>query len=316
MDDYVPQVPGQLSPVEAATRPFDYARVDPHESVDQTGQNVPSSEDDIDLDTEVVTDFLGDTSADAIEKSSYRQPPPGVHVFEIHSMKWLDNGRLVFKKGYVKRLSDGEVRCISYDVKVLQISFNVLNDEFCQIRTMFTMAPSTREELEAYEYGFEKAEDAAKNDRGRGGFAAKQLKHFLARLGFQNDANGKLPLAANKLRNWVYYEGTDIKRQIRFEVMPPKLSKPYLDKKTNQMVTPTTAYSNIKYFSFAYVPEPPSVALARSRKKAVASSEAARQPLPTEATPVATAPVVVEPPKVEPNGGTKQHVKHSKSIPV
>lgn len=268
-DDYVPS-----NHVTVGTEPFDYT------GVDRSG-NVPFG-DDIDLDTEVNTDFLDGTSADDIEKSSYHPPKPGVHVFEVSKLEWVENGKLFANKVYVKRLSDGEVRAMSFDSKILRVTFSVLGDPYCTIRDQFTMAPTSREELEAYEYGFGKEDQARKEERARGGFAAKKLKHFLARLGFQNDANGKIPPSANKLRNWMFYEGTDIKKQIKMEITPPAVGNPYIDKKTGEKVTPTKAFPNIKFFSYGFVPEPSNVGVSRSMNRAASMPQAQLTEVPTE----------------------------------
>src|SRR5208282_682058 len=132
-DDYVP------SGTAVGTESYDYT------AVDRTSP-VPFGDDsggDVDLDTEVNTEFLPGTSADEIEKSSYRQPKPGVHIFEVNKLEWLEGGKTFSNLVYVKRLSDGEVRSMSFDSKILRITFNLLGDKYCTIRNNFVMAPAS-----------------------------------------------------------------------------------------------------------------------------------------------------------------------------
>lgn len=258
-EDYVPDVSGYGS---TNGEPYDYTKDN-----SGGGSKVPfGGDNEVDLDTEVNTDFLSGTSPEEIEKSSYRQIPSGIHVCQIAKIEWFDDSAGSWNKVFVKR-SDGSVIPTGYSSRKIQITFCLFDektreaDENCTVRQLFTLSPDSgdRGQMEAFEYGFLKEEDAIKKNPKQGGYAAKQLRYFLARLGFQFDANGRVPREANKVRNWQYYPGTDFKRLIRLEVMPGKIGQPYMDRKTGQMVTPTRAFANIKNCSYSLVPTPAEV---------------------------------------------------------
>lgn len=287
---------------------YDYSM----EGVETTtkGQETPFS---VNLDEEVEVDVLGGRSPDKIkEESTFRQPSPGFHFMQMHALDYVKGGKPSPYKWYVRNSYDGSVRAVTFHSKAIQVTFCVPGDERCTIRTTIILPPQgSAAEKDAYEHGFKEAKDAAKRPRDQGGMMAQTYFFFMARLGFL-DQNGNLKKSAARLGNWLFYEDTNIPRLIGMKIGEPKIGKPYPDPNdpTGQTkITPTKAYSNIEFFSYEFVPEPPGVAIARGIKPEPAKEEVAtpvEDSVPfdiPEPDPVAEQPVVETP---------KKSGKHSK----
>lgn len=239
---------------------------------DYTEQDVPYKTPDEKIEDESFdADFLGGTTAEAIDKQSFRFMPPGIHVVEIRRVEWADKGGVLSNTVYVKR-SDGTVSATNFDSRKCKVTFSLPGDENCTTQDQFLLPPA-RSQLEAYEYGFKEEKDALdpKKKRDQGGFWAKKLKHFLSKIGFINDANGNLPPEAGKFINWMFYVGTNTRRLVRIDIQPGKPRDPYFDKETNQMVTPRI-FNQIRMFSYSLVPPPVGQPTGASHQKSIQQS--------------------------------------------
>jgi hypothetical protein len=240
-DDYVPG---------AVDEDFDFTAADkPGATVpfDVPGENI--------LDEEISVAAVSGMDADEIEKGSFRNISPGVHTLKVKTCHWTNkDGEIRSEKVYLKTPS-GQTRAASYDARGLTVIFCLPDDPNCTVQDIFIMPPMNKNQEEAWKFGFKKESDAGSKKREEGGYNAKKLFHFLARLGFQFDTQKNPPPEASKLRNWVYYPGTSVNRLIRCEVLPPDAPREYIDK-NGEKKTPTRTYPKVRFFSYAYVSPP------------------------------------------------------------
>lgn len=228
-------------------------------SIPGDSASVPFGGDDAE-DFEIDLGVLPKKKAAEIEKDTFRQIPPGDHTVLVASVEFAGAKFGASKeemraelpnKVYVVR-PNGTVSPATIFLRRVQVTFCLPGDPNCQVRDWFLLPPTAVEDKEAYEKGFygTYAEDAAtkfasgESKKGQGQ-ESNRLVHFLARLGFSQDENGNFPPEAGKLRNWVYYPGSNAHRLVKLTV---KISKPKREG--------DTIYHNVSMFSYAYVAPP------------------------------------------------------------
>lgn len=283
-DDYVP----------GETEEFDYTAAD---RTTAPASNPIASEEVGDNEEIATSGFRSDASTDQMLKDTFRSPAPGEHIFYIKSLEWDDGGSPIVDKVYVK-LTNGEIRPMNCDCRKLKATLAIPGDPNCTMMVWFRLPPS-ESQMEAYEYGFKDKAAAEKNPRERGGYFAKELRYFLARLGFEFDSQGRLPESAKRLANWKKYPDTDAARLIKAEVVAGKPGE-YIDKKTGEKKM-GKGFPNIKQMSYAFVPAPPEVAVIQQQVKL------ARQKATNPAPVIKTEPVAE--PAADPE---EKPAKHSK----
>lgn len=278
-EDYVPE---ETSGYNYAASPDDMPK-GAWKDENPLGSTTNSAGDDEGFTT---TNFRPDATPEEIAKGSFRYIGPGTHVVYVKDIQWADDGRPIPEKVYVKQ-PNGTVRPMNMDCRKCKVIFAIPGDENLTISDMFLLPPA-ESQLEAYEYGWKEQKQANDNPREKGGFHAKKLRHFLGRLAFEFDSQGRIPLAATKFSNWKKYPGTNIHKQVKFEVRTGQAGKPYTDKKTGEQKV-GQGFNNIVMFSYCSVPIPAEVEVARkaaeiARNRELAQSIAKVQPEAQEPT--------------------------------
>jgi hypothetical protein len=226
--------------------------------------------------------FRQDVTPEQIEKGSFRFVKPGVYgatnPLYIKSVQWHNEGKIISNKWYVKN-TNGEVHVATCDVKRIDVTFAIPGDENCTIRDFFYI-PINPNQLEAFEFGFSATTDAEianiqKNKkRSDGGFWAKKLKFFVARLGYQSDSQGRVPPEAGQPAKWLRYPDTKYHRLIGMEVEVQRPFKPRPGVAPPE--GPQKVYNQIKMFSYLFIEPPPDIKV--MQMQAQLARERASQP--------------------------------------
>jgi hypothetical protein len=302
-DDYVPG---------AVDEDYDYSKDDK-----ETANPIAASGKAVDIEEGEGFDpnFRGDVTAEQIEKGSFRFVKPGVYSqsnpLYVKSVQWHNEGKPISNKWYVKT-PGGEVRVAVCDVKRVNVTFAVPGDENCTVRDWFYI-PINPNQLEAFEFGFSAKTDAEianiqKNKkREEGGFFAKKLKYFIARLGYQSDSQGRVPLEAGQPAKWLRYPGTSYHRYIGMEV---EIQQP--GKNTQPLPEGSKRWPQPKMFSYTYIEPPPDVKVAQMQAKL--AHERVSKPVEPEPNSVAAEAIKMheqavaqdEPSGVKPAKGSKK----------
>jgi hypothetical protein len=250
-------------------------------------------------------DLAPDVKADEIEKGSYRYLGPGEWVVCVKDVVWSDKGEPIHNKVHVKS-ENGEVHPDFFFSRRCKVTFCLPDDENNTVNDMFLVMPP-KEQMEAFTYGYSKEDDAKKNPRTKGGFHCKKLKHFLARLGFQEDSEGRLPAAAGRFINWLYYPGTKIRRRIKLEVQKGKQQpdKIVVDENGNKKTITPPIYNQVKMYSYALV-EPPAEVLVAQRKAILDAQKAAAEAVKPQASEPKSEPVQDDPSATKTTGKGKK----------
>lgn len=222
-------------------------------------------------------DFLDTVDDKDIAKDQYRKIEPGRHTLIVLDVRWAGGKsgddetiqrRPRNNKVYIIQ-PDGNVIPATYDSRQVMIIYAKHDDLKCQVTEYLQLPPSTPKERHAYETGYRFESDAEKVAAGesdrQGGEEARKLKFVLARLGFFPGEDKKLPAAANRLANWIYYEGTNVHRFISLEVTKT------FNKERN------TWYTNVGRYSHQYV-DPKEIGVNLSGGDAGATTDPAPAP--------------------------------------
>ncbi len=269
-EDYVPG---------ATEEGYDYTADDRVAATAVLGSSTNSVGDDEGF---IATALRPDVKLEEIEKGSFRFLGPGDHVVYMKDIQWADGGNPVSEKVYVKQ-TNGTVRPFPMDCRKCKVIFAIPGDENLTCSDMFLLPPVPNQ-MEAYEYGYKNLEDAEKNPREKGGFHSKKFKHFLGRLGFECDSNGKVPVSATKFANWKKYPSTNIHRMIKLSIRKGKEGGTYVDKKTGE-TKQSQGFNNIVMFSYCYVEPPAEVKVAQLHARTVAQQANAPAPVVQETPP-------------------------------
>lgn len=210
-----------------------------------------------------------------IQHERYRQIEPGRHTVQVLRVDQQGDAR--YSRCFLKR-ADGSVVPTSYVSTNVKVTLCIPGDEKQTTSFFLELFPDTREEQEAFLYGFadEERAKASKNPRKDGGWNAKKLIHWISKLGFKQDSKGAFPAEAFAPVNWVFYPHTRIRRLISAQVEAPyKAPKP---RNVNGQVVPGRSFNSVNAFGFQEVPPPPQAAVAHYDAPAASPPASKDQP--------------------------------------